>query len=150
LDKLVEALNRVPPLVRQAHELVIAELKLPEEGVKPYRAATKDHLLFSMGKPDRRMPTLPKLAADQCAPVELWIAESKDAAKEKRRKWLLENWNLIVPVLMTQLDRRSPELAKEIDEPLAKLLEEIRIIDVPGWHVVLFAPKLETPTTKKP
>jgi len=150
LDKLALALNRVPPLVRQTHEVVIAELKLPKEGVKPYRAATKDHLLFSIGKPDRRMPTLPVLSTEICAPVELWIGESKDAGKEERRKFLLENWRLIVPVLMTQLEVRSPELTKEIDEPLAKLLEEVRIHVTPGWHVVLFAPKLEIPVLASP
>lgn len=144
LDKLVVAVNKVPPLVKQAHEIVIAENKLPKEGVRFYRAATKEHLFISVGKPDHRIPTLPALAKEMEAPLELWIAVSKKADKAERRRFLLQNWKLIVPLLTLQLERRSPELVKEIDEPLVKMLEDVIIHEVPGWHVVAFAPKIQT------
>ena len=127
---------------------MIAELKLPPEGVRSYRSATKDHLLFSVGKPDRRIPNLPDLAKDNQAPVELWIAASKDAAKGERRKFMLERWHLILPLLLTQLERRSPELTKEVDEPLTRLLEDVRVHEVPGWHIVAFAPKINSSSPK--
>src|SRR5204862_4932045 len=79
LTKLVEALNKVPPLVEQAHKLLILENALPKDGVQPYRATTKEHLLFSVGKPDQRIPELPSLDENRRVPVELWIAVSGNA-----------------------------------------------------------------------
>jgi hypothetical protein len=150
LDKLLAALNQIPPMVKQAHAVIIMENKLPPEGVRTYHAATKDHLLFSVGRPDRHIPSLPNLDKDKEAPLELWIGESKNAPKEEHRKFLLQNWRLIAPVLLMQLERRSPELAKEVGGPLAKLLEEVDLHEVPGWHVVTFAPKILAPTIKVP
>ncbi len=150
LDKLVAALNEIPPILKQAHEVIVAENKLPSEGVRFYRAATKEHLLISVGKPGRRIPTLPVLAKEKQAPLELWIGESKNADKEARRKFLLQNWRLIVPILTVQLQRRSPDLAKELDEPLARLMEEVQVHEVAGWHIVAFAPKIHMPVIKLP
>lgn len=150
LDRLVVALNKIPPLVKQAYELIILENKPPPAGVRVYRAATKEHLLFSIGAPDHRMPNLPNLEKVQLAPLELWIAVDKNALTEDRRKFILSNWRLIAPYLRNQLERRSPELTKEVDEPLTHLLEEVQIHEMPGWHVLTFAPKIPLPTVGPP
>jgi hypothetical protein len=145
LDKLIVALNKIPPLVKQAYELIILENKPPTKEMRVYRAATKEHLLFSIGAPDRRIPNLPKLDKDKPAPLELWIAVDKNALTEERRKAILANWRLIAPYLRNQLQRRSPELVKEVDEPLTRLLEEVQMHEVAGWHVLTFAPKIPLP-----
>ena len=130
----------IPPLVKDAHHLILG--KNPRDDLRLYRAATKDHLLFSFGAPDRRIPSLPMLDKDQQAPLELWIRVAKNALTEERRKELLKNWGLIAPILRDQLQRRSPELAKELDEPLTRILEEVHLREAPGWHVLTFAPKI--------
>jgi hypothetical protein len=150
LDKLVVALNKIPPLVDQAHQLIILENKLPDERIQRYRAATKDHLLLSVGKPGHRIPDLPNLDREKQAPAELWIAVSKNAQKEDRQKFMLQNWRLIVPSLRDQIQSRSPELAKEVDEPLAQLLDEVHIEEMPGWHVLTFGPKVPLPKVESP
>lgn len=150
LDKLVVALNKFPPLVKQAYELIILENKPPPEGVRAYRAATKEHLLLSIGAPDRHIPNLPNLGKDKQAPLELWIAVDKNALTEVRRKFILANWRSIAPYLRDQLQRRSPELVKEVDEPLTRLIEEVQIHEMPGWHVLTFAPKIPLPTVGPP
>ena len=150
LDKLVLALNQIAPLVKQAHELIILENKVSPESVQMYRAATSEHLLFSIGPPEHRIPDLPNLDKDKKAPLELWIAVSRNARKEERRKLMLKNWRLIVPFLSAQLQRRSPELTKELQEPLAHLLDEIQIHEMPGWHVITFAPKIAVPIVENP
>ena len=99
LGKLVTVLNSIPPLVEKAYDMVILENKTPPDGVRFYRAATKDHLLISIGKPNQRIPTLPNLDKDQQAPLELWIAVSRRVPAEERRKFVLENWHFITPLL---------------------------------------------------
>ncbi len=141
-EKVVEAANKIPPLVKQAHQMLILEGRAPSEKVRVYRAATKEHLLFSLGKEGRRIPDLPTLPKEKQGPVELWIAVSKDEQKEKRRAFLLQNWRHIVPFLRAQLQKRSPELTKDVDEPLSRLLDDVQIHVIPGWHVLTFAPKL--------
>jgi hypothetical protein len=150
LDKLIVALNKIPPLVKQAYELIILENKPPTEGMRVYRAATKEHLLFSIGAPDQLIPNLPNLDKDKPAPLELWIAVDKNALTEERRKAILANWRLIAPYLRNQLQRRSPELVKEADEPLTRLLEEVQMHEVAGWHVLTFAPKIPLPAVGPP
>ena len=71
-------------------------------------------------------------------------------ARINRRKFLLQNWQLVAPILLMQLERRSPELAKEVDAPLAKILEEVHIHEMPGWHVVTFAPQIHARTIEIP
>jgi hypothetical protein len=93
---------------------------------------------------------LPNMDKDKQAPLELWIAVSKDALKEERRTLLLKQWRLIAPSLAVQLQRRSPELTKELGEPLARLLDEAQIHEVDGWHVITFAPKLHRATVETP
>ena len=141
-DKLAGALSEIPPMVEQAHALIIRELKLSPDGVKAYRAATKEHLLLSVGEPNQRLPALPTLAKDKAASIELWIGKSKDALKEERRKFVLENWRLIAPILLGQIQRRSPELTKDLGDPLARLIEEVNLIEVGDWHVITLAPKI--------
>jgi hypothetical protein len=150
LDKLVVAMNQIPPLVEQAHELIILENKPPPEKLHVYRAATKDHLLLSIGAPNRRIPDLPKLDKDKQAPLELWIGVAKNALTEDRRKFIFANKRLIAPYLRDQLQTRAPELAKELDEPLARLLDQVQIHEMPGWHVLTFAPKPSLATAKAP
>jgi hypothetical protein len=150
LGKLVEVLNKMPPLVKKAHELIILENKLPPDGVRFYRAATKEHLLISIGKPNQHIPSLPNLDKDKQAPLELWIGVARNANAEERRKLILQNWRLITPYLRAQLQRRSPQLTKELDEPLDHLLEEVQIHEMPGWHVLTFAPRIPLPAGQTP
>ena len=142
LGNLVEALNKVPPLVEQAHMLLINESKVTEEKTQIHRAATKNHLLFSIGKPDCRIPELPRMDKEKRVPVELWIAVSDNALKEQRRKFMLQNWQLIVPLLRVQFESHSPELAEKLDESLAKLLDEVHVQEMPGWHILTFGPRV--------
>ena len=141
LDKLVLALNRIPPLVKKAHELIILENKVSSEEFRSYRAATKEYLLLSIDKPDCRIPSLPNLDKDKQAPLELWIAVAKNAPEEERLKFMLRNWRLIVPFLRDQLQRSSPDLTKELSEQLVRFLDEVQVHEIPGWHVLTFAPK---------
>ena len=142
LDKLAETLNQVPPLVKKAYDLVILEGATPPADVQNYRAATPDHLLFSIGGPGRRMPDLPALSKDQQAPLELWVGVSKNTFTEARRNFLVQNWRMLTPYLRDQLLHRSPELAKELAVPLERLLDEVQIHEANGWHVIAFGPKI--------
>jgi hypothetical protein len=150
MGKLVAVLNKIPPLVKKAHELIILESKLPPDGVRVYRAATKEHLLISIGKPNLRIPKLPNLDKDKQAPLELWIGVARNVNREERRKFILQNWRLITPFLRAQLQSRSPQLTKEQDETLDHLLEEVQIHEMPGWHVVTFAPRIPLPVIQIP
>jgi len=145
LGKFVVVLNKISPLVKKAHELIILEYKAPPDGERFYRAATKEHLLISIGEPNQRIPRLPNLDNDKQAPLELWIGVARNASAEARRKFILQNWRLITPFLRAQLQRRLPQLTKELDEPLDHLLEEVQIHEMPGWHVLTFAPRFPLP-----
>jgi hypothetical protein len=150
LDKLVVALNMIPPMVEQAHKLIILENKPATEGVRVYRAATKEHLLFSIGAPNRRIADLPKLDKHKQAPLELWISVEKNELTEERRKAILANWRMIAPYLRDEIQRRSPELVQENGDSLIRLLEEVQIHEMPGWHVITFAPKIPLPAVDTP
>jgi hypothetical protein len=143
-------MNQIPPLVEQAHELIILENKPPPEKLHVYRAATKDHLLLSIGAPNRRIPDLPKLDKDKQAPLELWISVEKNELTEERRKAILANWRMIAPYLRDEIQRRSPELVQENGDSLIRLLEEVQIHEMPGWHVITFAPKIPLPAFDTP
>ena len=142
LDKLAETLNQIPPLVKKGYDLLILEGATPPPGVQEYRAATPQHLLFSIGGPDRRIPDLPMLPRDQQAPLELWVGVSKNGFTEVRRNFMVQNWRMVTPYLRDQLLHRSPELAKEVAEPLERLLDEVRIQETAGWHVIALGPKI--------
>jgi len=88
--------------------VIILENKVPPGRVRFYRAATKEHLLFSIGEANQGIPGLPILDKDQEAPLELWIGVARNASAEKRRQFILQNWRLITPYLRAQLQRRSP------------------------------------------
>ena len=150
LGKVVFVLNKIPPLVKKAQELIILENKAPPLGARFYSAATKEKLLISFGEPNQRIPSLPNLEKDKQAPLELWIGVARNASAEERRKLILQNWRLITPFLRAQLERRSPQLTKEVNEPLANLLEEVQIHEMPGWHVLTFAPRIPLPATQTP
>jgi hypothetical protein len=142
LDKLAETLNQIPPLVKKGYDVLILEGGNPPPGVQEYRAATPHHLLFSIAGPGRRIPDLPTLPRDQQAPLELWVGVSKNAFTEVRRNFLVQNWRMVTPYLRDQLLHRSPELAKEVAEPLERLLDEVRIQEADGWHVIALGPKI--------
>ena len=150
MGKLVDVMNRIPPLVKQAYAVVILENKVPKNGERFYRAATKDYLLISIGAENRRMPSLPNLDKNKQAPLELWIGVAKNAGTEDRRKFLIENWRFVAPFLTAQFQRRSPELTKGLEEPLSRLLEEVQVHEVPGWHVLTFAPRIPLPVPQAP
>jgi hypothetical protein len=142
LDKLADTLNQIPPLVKKGYDLLILEGGKTPPGVQEYRAATRQHLLFSIGGPGRRIPDLPTLPRDQQAPLELWVGVSKNTFTEVRRNFMVQNWRMVTPYLREQLLHRSPELAKEVAEPLERLLDEVRIQETDGWHVIALGPKI--------
>jgi hypothetical protein len=140
--KLLVALNKVQPLIVQGEKLLIEQKLLSAEGLHYYRAATKEHLFLSVGRPDHRIPTLPTLDESQRAPIELWIAKRADK-KEELALLFLTHWRDFQPLFAEQLRQRSPALAKELDGNFEKYLKDVRVVEAGGWHVVTFAPKLQ-------
>jgi hypothetical protein len=140
-DKLLGALNKVKPLIEQGEKLLIEQKLLSAEGLHYYRAATKEHVYLSVGRPDHRIPTLPTLDESQRAPIELWIAKRKDG-REELALLFLTHWRDFQPLFAEQLRQRSPDLAKELDGKLEQYLKDVRVVEADGWHVVTFAPKL--------
>ena len=88
---------------------------------------------MSIGPPEQRIPSLPRLDVSKRGPIELWIAIKK-ASKEDLLNPVLEHWNLIKPFVLERIALRSPELVK--------IVEHVQVESVEGWYVVTFAPKL--------
>jgi hypothetical protein len=141
-EKLLVALNKVKPLLDQGEKLLIEQKILPGEGLRHYRAATREHLYLSVGRPDHRIPTLPTLDESQRAPVELWIAKTEDRRAEVALA-VLGQWRDFQPLFAEQLRRRAPDLAKGINGNLEQYLKDVHVVETDGWHVVTFAPKLD-------
>jgi hypothetical protein len=76
---------------------------------------------------------LPRLDVSKRGPVELWIAIDK-ANKQDLFGPALEHWSLIRPFVLQRIKRDTPELSK--------IIEQVQVVSVDGWHVVTFAPKL--------
>ena len=132
-DHLLLTMNKVGPLLKQGEKMLREEKVLSAGSVQHYLAATEQHLYMSIGPPGRRMPKLPALDVSKRGPIELWIA-IKNAGKEDLLNPALENWNLVKPYVLQRVALRSPELAK--------IVEQVQVETVDGWHVVTFAPKL--------
>jgi hypothetical protein len=132
-DQLIVTMNKVGPLLKKGEEALRKEKVLSVTGVQHYLAATKQHLYMSIGSPGRRIPSLPTLDASKRGPIELWVAINK-ANKEDLLSPVLEHWNLIKPLVLERMAKRSPDLVK--------ILDHVQVESVEGWHVVLFAPKL--------
>jgi len=132
-DQLMVTMNKVGPLLTKGEEILREEKVLSVSSVQLYLAATEQHLYMSIGPPEQRIPSLPRLDVAKRGPIELWIA-IKEASKEDLLHPVLEHWNLIKPFVRERIALRSPELGKIIDQ--------VQVEAVEGWYVVAFAPKL--------
>jgi hypothetical protein len=132
-DEIIEAMNKFGPLLKKGEELLREEKVLSVRSVQQYLAATEEHLYLSIGPPEHRIPSLPKLDAHKGGPIEMWIAIEK-ASKDDLRNSVLHHWNIAKPFVLQRIGKDSPELAK--------IVEEIQVEVVEGWYVVTIAPQL--------
>jgi hypothetical protein len=143
--KLMKALNDVEPIVKKGQDVLIEEGLIPKSDLAGYRAATKDHLCFSVGPKKAQLPKLPAIERSKSAPLELWMVRTQDS-REARLDFFLKNWRLIRPVVHDQIVRAHPELARKLGSKLNEILDTVRVETVGDWHVVTFAPELRDVT----
>ena len=132
-DQLMVTINKVGPLLTKGEEILREQKVLSASSLQHYLAATEEHLYMSVGPPEHRIATLPRLDVSKLGPVELWIAIDK-ANRQDLFSPALEYWTFIKPFVLPRINRNSPELGK--------IIEQVHVISVDGWHVVTFAPKL--------
>jgi len=132
-DQLLVTINKVGPLLKKGEEILREQKVLTASSVQHYVAATEEHLYMSVGPPEHRIATLPRLDVAKRGPVELWIAIDK-ANRQDFVSPALEYWTFVRPFLLQRIKRDTPELSK--------IVEQVQVVSVDGWHVVTFAPKL--------
>lgn len=132
-DGLLATLNRVGSIVKKGEELLRDEKLLSARSVQHYLAATERSLYISIGPPQHRIAKLPRSSASEREPIELWVAIQKPG-KVDRFSPLLANWKIVKPFILPRIAQHSPETAK--------ILDEVQVKSVDGWHIVTFAPKL--------
>ena len=135
-DQILVTMNKVGPLIKKGEEILREQKLLSVSSVQHYLATTEEHLYLSIGPPEHRISTLPKLDMTKRGPIEMWIAIEK-ANKDDLRNSILQDWKIAKPFIVQRIGRNSPELAKT--------LEEIQVETVEGWYVVTIAPKLLEP-----
>jgi hypothetical protein len=127
-DKRMAAMNaNVKTIVKEAEEFLREEKVLATNGMHRYLAATEHHLCMSFGPLDHRIPKLPALDRAKPASIELWIAKGDQV------NLVVESWDVIKPAVFQRVARRSPELAK--------MLEQVQVESVQGWYVATLARK---------
>jgi hypothetical protein len=67
---------------------------------------------------------------------------SKNTFTKVRRNFMVQDWRMVTTYLREQLLHRSPVLAKEVLVPLERLLDEVRIRETAGWHVIALGAKI--------
>ena len=128
-DRRMAAMNgKIKMIVDEAEELLREEKVLATDGAHRYFAATEHHLYMSFGPLAHRIPKLPALDRARPASIELWIA------KGDRVNLVAESWDLIKPAMFMRVSRRSPELAK--------MLEQVEVESVGGWYVATVGRKV--------
>ena len=132
-DHLILTMNKVGPLLKKGEQLLRDEKVLSARSVQHYLAATDKHLYMSIGPPGRRIPKLPTIDVSKRRPIELWIAISKGSKKDLFNP-ILEHWKDVKPFVLQRLAVGSPDLVK--------IVENVEVESVDGWHVLTFAPKL--------
>lgn len=132
-DGLLATLNKVGSMVKKGEELLRDEKLLSARSVQHYLAATKRSLYISIGPPQHQIAKLPRSRASEREPIELWVAIQKPG-KVDRLSPLLANWKIVKPFILPRIAQQSPETAK--------ILDEVQVKSVDGWHIVTFAPKL--------
>jgi len=135
-DQIIETMNKVGPLLKKGEEILREQKLLSVSSVQHYLAATEEHLYLSIGPPEHRIPSLPKLDIPKPGPIEMWIAIEK-ASKDDLRNPILQHWNTVKPFVLQRIGKDSPELAK--------IVEQVQVEVVEGWYVVTIAPKLLEP-----
>jgi hypothetical protein len=133
-DLLLATMNKVGPLLTQGEQILRDEKVLSARSVQHYLAATDRHLYLSIGAPEHRIPKLPRLDVAKRGPIEMWIAIKKASKDDDLFSPVLQHWKLIKPFVLQRITRRSPELAR--------IVEQVQVESVDGWYIVTFAPKL--------
>ncbi len=135
-DQIIVTMNKVGPLLKKGEEILREQKLLSVSSVQNYLATTEEHIYLSVGPPEHRIPTLPKLEVPKRGPIELWIAIEK-ASEDYLRDLVLKHWNTAKPFVLQRIGKDSPELAK--------IAEQIQVETVEGWYIVTIAPKLIEP-----
>ncbi|HEV3438321.1 MAG TPA: hypothetical protein VG122_13235, partial [Gemmata sp.] len=135
-DQILATMNKVGPLLKKGEEILREQKVLSASSVQQYLATTEEHLYLSIGPPEHRIPSLPKLNASKRGPIEMWIAIEK-ASKDELRNSILQNWSIAKPFILQRIGKNSPELVK--------IVEQVQVEVVEGWYVVTIAPKLLEP-----
>jgi hypothetical protein len=130
-DGFLATLNKVGSIVKQGEELLREEKLLSARSVQHYLAATERSLYISVGPPQHQIARLPRLRASEREPIELWVAIRKEG-KPDRFSPILEHWKLVKPFILSRIAKQSPESAK--------ILDQVHVKTVEGWHVLTFAP----------
>ncbi|MBI3822403.1 MAG: hypothetical protein HY289_06955 [Planctomycetes bacterium] len=141
-NKLLDALNKVEPAIHHAKEVIHADLKAKDADLRILRAATSEHLLISIGHPDRVMAKLPALKQNEEAPVELWIHQSL-FDENAHMRFLKDHWQDLKKLVHDQLIQRHRKLEKDLRVKLPDILKiepPMRVKGTPGY-VIRFAPK---------
>jgi hypothetical protein len=127
-DKRMASMNtKVKMILKEAEHLLREEKVLAAEGTQRYFATTEHHMCMSFGPLDHCIPKLPVLDPAKAASIELWIAKGDGV------NLVVESWALIKPAVFERVARRSPEIAK--------MLEEVRVESVKGWYVATLSRK---------
>jgi hypothetical protein len=135
-DQILATMNKVGPLLKKGEEILREQKVLSASSVQQYLATTEEHLYLSIGPPEHRIPSLPKLNASKRGPIEMWIAIEK-ASKDELRNSILQNWSIAKPFILQRIGKNSPELVK--------IVEQVQVEVVESWYVVTIAPRLLDP-----
>jgi hypothetical protein len=138
-DRMIDALNTVEPTIAEArlHLAKAAEKKQLALDLVPYHAATKNHLLISIGMPGRVIAQLPRLEPKDRAPLEFWIAK-RDALLgefilETGLALLADNWKKNAKKIGDEILRKHPELVAVFGK---EIQIETHILRKDDWHVI--------------
>jgi hypothetical protein len=99
-DQIIETMNKVGPLLKKGEEILREQKLLSVSSVQHYLAATEEHLYLSIGPPEHRIPSLPKLDIPKPGPIEMWIAIGKDSPElakivEQVQVEVVEGWYVV-------------------------------------------------------
>ncbi len=143
-DRTIDALNSVEPTLAEARAflaVLAGKKKLP---LVPYHAATKHHLLLSIGLPDRVIAKLPSLERKDRAPLELWIAKRHDLlgeiALDAGLVLVADNWKKNAKKLGAEILRKHPELVQVFGE---EIQVKAHILQSGDWHVITLTPTIK-------
>jgi hypothetical protein len=132
-DRMIAAMNKVGPLLKKGEQILREQKLLSVSSVRQYLATTEEHLYLSIGPPEHRIPSLPKLDGTKGRPIEMWIAIEK-ANNNDLNNPILQDKNIAKSLVLNRIRKGSPELDK--------IVKQIQVEAVGGWLVVTIIPKL--------